>query len=94
MPRLTLSNLAVALCLTAAVAGAQPGFDEATRLAALRAIFPGMQISLEPRTKIDDSWPKQPELSGLLFLDAWQQKTCIVSSERQSTMRKVAPQTT
>jgi hypothetical protein len=34
--------------------------DEALRLSALRAVFPGMQISLLDGKRINDSWPEQP----------------------------------
>ena len=36
-----------------------PIADEALRMTALRAVFPGMQISLLAGKRIDDSWPEQ-----------------------------------
>jgi hypothetical protein len=47
-----------------------PVADESLRLAALRAVFPGMQISLLDGKRIDDSWPEQPRASELDAPDA------------------------
>jgi hypothetical protein len=48
----------------------QPVSDEGLRLAALRAIFPGMLVSLDRNRKIDDSWPEKPKAGELYFPDA------------------------
>ncbi len=53
-----------------ALAGTAPVADESLRLSALRAIFPGMQISLLEGKRIDDSWPEQPHPSELDAPDA------------------------
>jgi hypothetical protein len=53
-----------------AMAETAPLSDESLRLAALHAIFPGMQISQVAGTKIDDSWPEQPKASELNSPDA------------------------
>jgi hypothetical protein len=53
-----------------AMADTAPVADESLRLAALRAIFPGMQISLLEGKHIDDSWPEQPRPSELDSQDA------------------------
>ncbi len=49
---------------------AAPIRDEPLRVAALRAIFSGMQVSVVPSKKIDDSWPKKPRPGELYFPDA------------------------
>lgn len=62
---------AALLCATAIGNGAgQPVSDEALRLDALRAIFPGMSISLDRGKRIDDSWPEKPRAGELYFPDA------------------------
>lgn len=48
----------------------QPVSDEGLRLAALRAIFPGMLVSLDRSKRIDDSWPEKPNAGELYFPDA------------------------
>jgi hypothetical protein len=53
-----------------ALADTAPLADEALRLSALRAIFPGMQISLLDGKRINDSWPDQPRPSELDASDA------------------------
>ena len=67
----TIRNL-LAVFLLAAIARADtpPVGDERLRLTALRAIFPGMQISLLEGKRIDDSWPEQPKPSELDSPDA------------------------
>jgi hypothetical protein len=47
-----------------------PIADESLRVAALRAIFPGMQISLFDGKRINDSWPEQPRPAELDSQDA------------------------
>ena len=47
----------------------QPIQDESLRLAALRAVFPGMQVSIDKGRKIDNSWPKKPQLGERFFPD-------------------------
>jgi hypothetical protein len=59
-----------ALLATAAMADTPPIADENLRLAALHAIFPGMQIALMQGVRIDDSWPKNPKAGELYFPDA------------------------
>jgi hypothetical protein len=60
------------LFLVAAIALADtaPIADESVRMNALRAIFPGMQITLVPGKRIDDSWPEQSRPSELAAPDA------------------------
>ena len=53
-----------------ALAETGPLTDEALRLSALRAIFPGMQISLLDGKRINDSWPDQPRPTELDASDA------------------------
>src|SRR5665213_2129108 len=53
-----------------ALADTAPVRDESLRIAALRAIFPGMPISLIDGKRIDDSWPEQPRPSELDSPDA------------------------
>jgi hypothetical protein len=48
----------------------QPVSDEALRLDALRAIFPGMPVALDQSKRIDDSWPEKPNAGELYFPDA------------------------
>lgn len=62
--------LAFVLFSAFALADTAPVADEALRLSALRAIFPGMQISLLDGKRIDDSWPDQPRPSELDASDA------------------------
>lgn len=52
------------------MADTAPISDENLRMSALRAIFPGMQISLAAGERIDDSWPKKPKADELFFPDA------------------------
>jgi hypothetical protein len=61
-----------ALLLFASIAWADtaPIPDEALRLAALRAVFPGMQISLLDGKRIDDSFPERPKPDELDGKDA------------------------
>jgi hypothetical protein len=49
----------------------QPVSDEALRLVALRAIFTGMQVSIEPGKRIDDSGPKKPKPGEMFVPDAF-----------------------
>lgn len=44
--------------------------DEALRMTALHAIFPGMRISPAPDKRIDDSWPEGPSPNALNAPDA------------------------
>jgi hypothetical protein len=53
-----------------AMADTAPAADESLRVAALRAIFPDMQISLVSGKRIDDSWPEQPRPHELDSPDA------------------------
>jgi hypothetical protein len=65
------SCISIVLCAAAVGDDASgPVSDEAQRLAALEAIFPGMQISVDPNQKIDYSWPKKPAAGKLFFPDA------------------------
>jgi hypothetical protein len=66
MTRILLFALA-----TVAMAETAPIADEALRIAALRAIFPGMQISLMDGKRIDDSWPEQPRAAEFDSPDAF-----------------------
>lgn len=62
-----MTKYALILFASIAMADTIPLTDESVRLTALRAIFPGMQISLLEGKRIDDSWPEQPrpaELNG------------------------------
>ncbi|MGA2116259.1 MAG: hypothetical protein ABSH56_16080 [Bryobacteraceae bacterium] len=68
-----LSVVCVAAAICASAAGNDPGrpiTDEALRIAALRTIFAGMQVSVDRGKKIDDSWPKKPKAGGPFFPDA------------------------
>jgi hypothetical protein len=49
----------------------QPVSDESLRTAALQAIFPGMEVSLDRNKKIDESWPEKPRAGELFFPDAF-----------------------
>lgn len=49
---------------------AQAVSDETLRLVALKTIFTGMQISVEPGKRIDDAWPKKPKPDEIFFPDA------------------------
>jgi hypothetical protein len=70
--RVTCPIRALAFVLVAAFALADtaPVADEAQRLSALRAVFPGMQISLFDGKRINDSWPDEPRPSELDASDA------------------------
>ncbi|HTB13184.1 MAG TPA: hypothetical protein VK752_16490 [Bryobacteraceae bacterium] len=72
-----MTRLTCILVLFAATALADiaPLADETLRLTALRAIFPGMQISLLEGKRIDDSWPEQPKHSELDSPDAFAKET-------------------
>jgi hypothetical protein len=65
-------SIRIAFFLAASIATADtvPVADESLRMAALRAIFPGMQISLLEGKRIDDSWPEQPRPAELDSPDA------------------------
>jgi hypothetical protein len=69
---LLASGITAVLVCAAPIANddSQPVTDEALRLVALRAIFPGMRINIDPRKKIDDSWPEKPKGGELFFPDA------------------------
>ena len=59
--------------LFAASAGSEdsrPISDQGLRLVALHAIFPGMQIDIEPGKKINDASPDNPNAGELYFPDA------------------------
>jgi hypothetical protein len=49
------------MAMAMAMAETPPIADESLRMSALRAIFPGMPISLVPGKRIDDSWPAKQE---------------------------------
>ena len=67
---LALLSVAVTASLADSNADA-PITDEALRVAALRAVFPEMQVSAVPGRRIDDSWPKKkPRPDELSFPDA------------------------
>ena len=70
--RFSIDCFAAALLCAAAMGNdiGQPVSDESLRLAALRAIFPGMQVSLDRSKRIDDSWPEKPKAGALYFPDA------------------------
>jgi hypothetical protein len=62
-----MTKYALILFASIAMADTIPLTDESVRLTAIRAIFPGMQISVLEGKRIDDSWPEQPrpaELNG------------------------------
>jgi hypothetical protein len=63
-------RLACFFLATLAMADTAPIADETLRESALRAIFPGMQISLIPDKRIDDSWPENPRRNQLDSPDA------------------------
>jgi len=44
--------------------------DEALRLVALRSIFPGMDVSIERGTRLNDSWPEKAKRGAIFFPDA------------------------
>jgi hypothetical protein len=58
------------LLASCAMAQTPPIADEALRMTTLRAIFPGMQISLVPGKRIDDSSPQNTSAYELGFVDA------------------------
>jgi hypothetical protein len=68
--RFSTSRVPAALLCAAAMGNetSQPVSDEAFRLVALRAIFPGM--SSDHSKRINDSWPEKPRPGELLFPDA------------------------
>jgi hypothetical protein len=67
-----LTRTSAFLLFTAiALADTAPIADESLRLNALRAIFPGMQISLLEGKRINDSWPEQPKPAELDSPDAF-----------------------
>jgi hypothetical protein len=70
--RLSIYSIAAVLMCAAAMGSdtCQPVSHEALRLAALRAVFPGMQVLLDRNKRIDNSWPKKPEAGELYFPDA------------------------
>jgi hypothetical protein len=63
-------SFALFFIATLAIADTPPIADENLRMSALRAIFPGMQISLVPGKRIDDSWPTKQEPRELYGPDA------------------------
>lgn len=68
-----LINCIAAMLLCATAMGndtGQPVSDEALRPATLRAIFPGMPVSLDRSNRIVDSWPEKPNAGELYFPDA------------------------
>jgi hypothetical protein len=65
-----MSKFLLFLVTSIALADTAPVADESLRLSALRAIFPGMQISLLEGKRIDDSWPEQTKPSELDAQDA------------------------
>ncbi len=60
----------IAALFTLAAPASEPISDESRQLAALRTIFPGAQVALEPGRRIDDSWPKSPKDGEMFFPDA------------------------
>ena len=48
----------------------KPITDEALRVTALKAIFRGMQVEIDPGKKIDSSWPKKRKAGEVFFPDA------------------------
>jgi hypothetical protein len=65
-----MTQYALFLVAAIALADTAPVADESLRLTALRAIFPGMQISLIDGKRIDDSWAEQPRPAELNSPDA------------------------
>jgi hypothetical protein len=68
LSRLSPGCIAAAFC-AAAIGGSasQPVSDEPLRLAALTAIFPKTQVSIDRGKRIDNSWPAKPEPGELSF---------------------------
>jgi hypothetical protein len=66
----SIRTTAFFLFATIALADTAPLADESLRMAALRAIFPGMQISLLEGKRIDVSWPEEPRRLELDSQDA------------------------
>jgi len=73
-----LTRAVVSCAFAAAMCGRMPAAgnpqaisEEALRLAALRAIFPQAEISINSRKKIDHSWPRKPKSDELFFADAF-----------------------
>lgn len=58
-----------------ALADTAPIADESLRIAALRAIFPGMRIELMQGKRINDSWQENARPSELRAPDAFSQET-------------------
>ena len=65
----------LALFAATALADIAPIADETLRLTALRAVFPGMPITLLEGKRIDDSWPEQPKHAELDAPDAFAKET-------------------
>jgi hypothetical protein len=65
-----MTRYAFFLFASIAMADSVPLTDESLRMIALRAIFPGTQISLLEGMRIDDSWPAQPRPAELDSPDA------------------------
>jgi hypothetical protein len=65
-----MTKYAFFLIASFAMADTVPLTDESLRMTALRAIFPGMQISLLEGKRIDDSWPEKPRPAELDSPDA------------------------
>lgn len=65
-----MTKYALILFASIAMADTIPLTDESVRLTALRAIFPGTQISVLEGKRIDDSWPEQPRPAELNAPDA------------------------
>lgn len=68
-----LSTACIAVMLSAIAAHSQTAqsiSDEVMRMDALRAIFPGMRISIDIEKKLDASWPEKEEPGRPSFPDA------------------------
>jgi len=69
--RVSFACIAVWFCATAFGADAvEPISDEALRLAALRAVFPGMEVSPDPDAKSNEPPPARPKPGEIVYPDA------------------------
>lgn len=63
--------IAVSLVAVFGAESPQPIHDEALRLAALRAVFPGMQVSIERGRQVKHVRPRKPKPGEISFPDAF-----------------------
>ncbi|MGA3026172.1 MAG: hypothetical protein ABSF98_15500 [Bryobacteraceae bacterium] len=84
MFRLPAACFAAALCASGGAA-TEPVADEALHVAALRAIFPGAQVSIERGKKLNLGGPNKPKPGELTFPDALADEDVIEFRESRRT---------